>query len=261
MPRRSRRYWRFDLADTPLAAEGEEFVLVTFVVIVATVTIYGLALGPLALRLGLASADPQGLLFVGASPVVRAIAEAVRDEGFSTLLVDTNQENVAAARMAGLPVCFASIGSEFVREETDFGDIGRLLAMTPNDEVNTLAALEFSERFGRADVYQLAAPEVTHQRRDRVAAHRRGRALFRRDATYGALANRFDHGALVKKTLLTADFTFDDFRARYGDDALVLFTVDDTGKLAISTPDGAKAFKAGHKLIALVNLPTADYES
>jgi NhaP-type Na+/H+ or K+/H+ antiporter len=242
-----------ELAGSNFAAEGEQFVLVTFLVIVGTVSVYGLTLAPVARRLGLATPDPQGVLFVGASPVVRAIAEGVQTEGIPTLLVDTNHENIAAARMAGLPVCFASIGSEFVQEEIDYGDIGRLLAMTPNDEVNTLAAMEFAERFGRAGVYQLATTAPASERHDRVAAHRRGRTLFRKDAAFDELASRWEAGARIKKTMLTEDFTFDDFRARYGPDAIVLFALDEAGKLIVNTSEGPKTLKARQKVIALVN--------
>jgi NhaP-type Na+/H+ or K+/H+ antiporter len=242
-----------ELAHTNFGAEGQDFVLVVFLVIVSTVTVYGLTLSPLARRLGLSAQNPQGILFAGATPFVRAIAEAVQDEGYATLLVDTNHQNIAAARMAGLPVCFASIGSEYVQEETDFADIGRLLAMTANDEVNTLAAMEFAERFGRAEAYQLATTEPSSQRRDRVAAYRRGRMLFRKDATYDVLSSRWANGGTIKKTLLTQDFTFDDFRARYGVTAIVLFVVDEAGKLIVNTTDGPKTLKAGQKVIALVD--------
>ena len=92
---------------------------------------------------------------------------------------------------------------QFVREEVDLGDIGRLLAMTPNDEVNTLAAMEFAERFGRAEVYQLATTEPSTHRRDRVAAYRRGRTLFRKEATFDVLASRWGNQAVIKKTLIT----------------------------------------------------------
>lgn len=241
-----------ELGGSAYADQGERFVLVTFSLIVATVTVYGLTLGPLARRLGLANPDPQGILFAGASPVVRAIASAVKNEGVPTLLVDTNHENIAAARLDGLPVCFASIGSEYVQEEIDVSDLGRLLAMTPNNEVNTLATMEFAERFGRADVYQLASSEKAGQPRDRVSAYRRGRTLFRADATFDFLESLWENGAKIKKTSLTRDFTFDDFRARYGLAAIILFVVDETGRVLIHTTEGPKALKAGHKVIALV---------
>ncbi len=240
------------MAGTGHADEAQQLVLVTFLVIVATVVIYGLTLAPLARWLGLAVPDPQGVLFAGGSPLVREMAATLKAEGFATLVVDTNPQHIAEARMAGLGVCFASIGSEFVREEADLGDVGRLLAMTPNDEVNTLAAMEFAERFGRAEVYQLATVEPTNQRRDRVAAYRRGRTLFRKEATFEVLASRWAGGAILKKTLITEDFTFDDFRARYGENTIVLFAVDGQ-RLIVNTTEGPKTLKAGQKVIALVD--------
>lgn len=246
-----------ELAESSFAAEGEQFVLITFVTVVTTVLVYGLTLPALANWLGLSTPNPQGILFAGASPLVRDIAKVVQDEGISVLAVDTNHEQATAARLAGIPTHFASIGSEFVREEIDLGDIGRLLAMTPNDEVNTLAAMEFVEQFGRADVYQLPAAEPDHQRRDRVAAHRRGRTLFRRDATFKLLADRYAAGARVKKTQLSGNFTLKSFLEHHGPSAIVLFLVDAAGKLIVKTSDDVSLMKSYPKVIALVD-PVAD---
>jgi len=242
-----------ELSGTPLADEAERLVLVTFLVIVGTVLIYGSTLATVARRLGLRAPEPQGVLFAGAFPLVREIAAAIHAEGFPVMLVDTNHKNIAAARMAGLATCYASIGSEHVRDELDLTEIGRLLAMTPNDEVNTLAAMEFAERFGRVEVYQLAMAKASSQRRDRVAAYLRGRTLFRKDATYDLLTSRWAGGAKIKKTLLTQDFTFEDFRAHYGESAIVLFVIDEAGNLIVNTTDGPKTLKAGQKVVALVD--------
>jgi Trk K+ transport system NAD-binding subunit len=236
-----------------LLAEADRFVLVTFLVIVATVTIYGLTLAPLARWLGLSSENPQGILFAGASAPIREIALAVKDDGFPVLLVDTNPRNNAAARMAGLSVAFASIGSEYVQEQIDLGGIGRLLAMTPNDEVNTLAVMGFTERFGRAEVYQVATAESSSDRTEKVGAYRQGRTLFDMPVTIGELEDRFAAGERIKKTTLTPDFTYDDFLARYGESALVLFRIDETGKkLAVATQKSDLTPRPGQKLIALV---------
>ena len=244
------------LADVPgaqdLAADADRFELVVFLVIIGTVTVYGLSLAPVSRWLGLSGENPQGILFAGASRASRLIAKAVQDEGYSVLLVDTNPRNNAAARMAGLPVLYASIGSEYVHDQIDLGGIGRLLAMTPNDEVNTLSVMGFAERFGRAGVYQLAAQEASSERTDRVAAYRRGRTLFNRPITLQQLEERIAGGAKLKKTTISDDFTYDDFLARYGDAALVLFRVDETGKLIIATSETQQHPKSGQKLIALV---------
>ena len=142
-----------------LAAQAEQIVPITFLVIVSTVTIYGLTLSPLAHWIGAAQPNRQGILFAGAESFIRAIAQSLHAEGCPVLLVDTNRHNIAAARMAGLKTCQASILSEHVQEELDLSDIGRLLAMTPNDDVNSLAAMELTDVFGRDSVYQLT-PET-----------------------------------------------------------------------------------------------------
>ena len=187
--------------EDPLALEADKFVLTTFLVIVGTVAIYGMTLSLVARKLGLSSQNPQGVLFAGATPVIREIATALKNADFTVLLVDTNLQNNSSARMAGLPVIYASIGSELVLERTDLGGIGRLLAMTPNDEVNTLASMAFAERFGRSEVYQVAAGETQMTRTERAATYRRGRILFERPVTMEDLRKRFAAGHRIKTTL------------------------------------------------------------
>jgi NhaP-type Na+/H+ or K+/H+ antiporter len=236
-----------------LATDAQRLELVVFLVIVVTVTVYGLTLAPLARRLGLSGENPQGILFVGASRGAREIAKAIQAENHAVLLVDTNREHTRAARMAGLPVTHASIGSEYVQEEIDLGGIGRLLAMTPNDEVNTLAAIGFVERFGRAGVYQVAADEDSNKQPAHQDAYRGGRTLFDPPLTIGQLEARLSAGAVIKKTLLTDDFSLEDFRARYSDSAVMLLVVDEAGQLRVATSDSDTTPKAGDKVIALVN--------
>jgi Trk K+ transport system NAD-binding subunit len=246
------------LVDSPFAHEAEEFVLVIFVTVVVTVLTYGLTLPVLARYLKLSSPNPQGILFVGASALVRDIAQVLQDESISVVAVDTNHQQATSARMAGIPVHYASIGSEYVREEIDLSDVGRLLAMTPNDEVNTLAVMEFVEQFGQAEVYQLAAAEPEHERRDRVAAYRRGRTLFRRDATFQMLTDRHAAGAVVKKTQLSGNFSLKSFLEHHGPSAVVLFLVDSAGKLVVKTSDDVATTKSYPKVIALVDPPPHD---
>lgn len=233
-------------------AEGQKMVLITFLVVVGTVTIYGLSLGRVAKWLGLSREDPQGVLFAGASPMVREIARALHNEGIVTLLVDTNPENIASARMDGLPVCYASIGSEFVHQETDLGDIGRLLAMTPNDEVNTLAASEFAEKLGSANVYQFSPHEKSSERHQRVPSHLRGRILFSEGLTEDQLRQKFQQGYRAKKTSLSEDYTYEKFREKYGDDAVLMFVAPEKGKLNVVAANSSYEPKPGDKLIALV---------
>lgn len=231
---------------------AEKIVPAVFTVIVGTVAVYGLAAGPLANWLKLAQANPQGVLFAGASRPIRALAGALANEGIPVRLVDTNQRELSAARMAGLPTFWASILSDYARDELDLSGIGRLLATTPNDEVNALACQEFANLFGRAEVYQLPTKPSGTERHESVSTERMGRLLFTVDLTYPRLAELFDRGASVKTTPLTTEFDYRAFRERYQDKATVLFVIDESGKLTVATTDAPLAPRPGHRLISLI---------
>ena len=239
-------------------AAVEQIVPLTFLVIIGTVLIYGLAAAPLARWLQLAVPNPQGILFAGAADWIRPIAKTLQEEGFEVLLVDTNYRNIATARQAGIPVHCASILSEFISEELDLSGIGRLLAATPNDDLNRLAVVEFGHVFGRANTYQLEPWRPASGKREPSAPHLEGRYLFREGVTYSELAGRVAQGAIVKRTHLTDEFTLDSFREMYGETGLVLFVKMENGELQVVTTDAPLAPKAGSTLIALVDPIDAD---
>jgi len=135
--------------------DAVKIVPVTFLVVFVTVLLYGLAASPIARWLGLTQANPQGILFVGADPWVQTVAKALHDEGCRVLLIDTDWENLSQCRMAGLPCLYGSALAEAAREEIDYTGLGRMLAVTSNNEVNSLACLHYAEDFGRQEVYQL----------------------------------------------------------------------------------------------------------
>ncbi|MHB0957772.1 MAG: cation:proton antiporter [Pirellulaceae bacterium] len=235
--------------DTPVP----ELVPITFLVIVGTVSVYGLLAAPLARRLGLANPNPQGILFVGAEPWVHPIAAAVLSEGIAVRLVDTNYTNVAAAKMSGLPAECASILAEQTREELELSGIGRLLAVTGNDEVNMLATREFVPLFGRAQVYALPPARTGTGRRASGAVHLRGRTLFGEELHHERLADWLSHGGVIKKTQLSASFTPEDFRRRYGPSAVVLFMISEDRRLHVCTAGDGPKLRAGQTVIAIVD--------
>ena len=234
-------------------ASIERLVPLTFLVIVGTVLVYGLLAAPLARNLGLAVPNPQGVLFAGAADWIRTLARVLMDEDIPVLMVDTNYRNIAMARQAGIPAFCASILSEFIGEEVDLSGIGRFLAVTPNDDLNRLAAMELTNTFGSANSYQLSPWQSATGKREVNAPHIEGRYLFREDVTYGELASRIAQGAVVKRTHLTAEFTFADFQEMYGESGLVLFVKHPSGALDVVTTDAKLDPKDGDTLIALVD--------
>lgn len=232
-------------------AQAEELVPLTFLVIVATVVIYGLTAKPISRWLQVAKPESTGFLIVGGHSWAREIAVALRREGCPVLLVDTNRDNINRARMAGLPAAYASVLSPEIDEEIDLSGLGRMLALTSNDEVNSLATLHFVEHFSRKEVYQL--PVRKNGDKDSVSRHLRGRILFGEDLTYKELAARFVAGAAVKQTALTQEFTYEDFRRHHGSDVIPLFIKSERGETLVVTADAKVAPVAGQSIIALVS--------
>jgi NhaP-type Na+/H+ or K+/H+ antiporter len=233
--------------------QAELLTPLVFTVIVATVVIYGLTAGPVARRLGVAQAAPQGVLIVGAHAWARKLAAALQDLGFKVLLVDSNWENVQAAHMEGLEAQYSDVLTEH-EDGLNLTGLGRLLALTSNDEVNSLAALHFAEVFGRAEVYQL--PCQIKPRSGAVPQYLRGRLLFRRDISYGMLDEYLSDGAEIKATPLTAEFTYEDFQEYYQGRALPLAIIDENHKITFYATDQPPVPRPGHTLLSLINRQT-----
>lgn len=229
-----------------------ELVPLTFAVILGTVAFYGLAAAPIARRLGLATPNPQGLLILGASPWTRDIAAALTRRGFRTLLIDTNYENVRAARLAGLPSVYGSVLHEETLDMLDLAGIGRVLALTPNNEVNALACQQFSRLFDRANVYRLGAGGESGKEKA-AKIEMPGRRLFAPDVGYATLASRLSSGWVVKVTTISEEFSFEAFRTLYGPRALVLFVIREAGKLSVMTDDRLPDPQPGQSVVAVVN--------
>jgi hypothetical protein len=233
--------------------QADRLVPVTFLVIIGTVTVYGLAAFPLARRLGIAESNPQGVLLVGAHTWARAIARALKERGLRVVVVDSNRSNISAARLDGLTGFYGGIHSERILDEIDLYGISHLLALTSNDEANSLAAVHFAEVFGRKNVFQLPPGDAEAGHRPGVPPpHLSGKFAFGSGVTYNRLAKLFEQGATVKANLLTEKFDYAGYRERYGDGAIPLFIMNEEGELAVVAATGKIKPRAGQTLISVV---------
>ena len=223
-------------------------VAVTFLVVVVTVVVYGLSAGPLARGLGLAEANPQGVLLVGAQEWARELGATLQEHGLPVVLVDMNAHNAREARMAGLKAYRLNVLSEEADLRVDLAGIGRILALTPNDEVNLLSAAHYASLFGRREVYHLVPGKDGE-----ISKHLRGRHLFGEKLGYTALSSRFGKGARFKATHLTEQFDYAAWQQQYGPSAVPLLSIDAKGRATVATVSYPLEPQPGDKLIALVD--------
>lgn len=227
-------------------------VPIVFLVIVGTVAVYGLTISPVARYLGLAEPEAQGLLMVGAHSWARKVAKAAAGLGVRVLMVDSNAKNIEQAQRDGLEAETANALSESAVDELNLSGIGRLLALTPNDEVNSLAALNFSEVFESNEVYQLASrPDVRRESEGELPQHLRGRPLFGEDTNHVTFTDLFNAGGDVKTFELSAGFTYETLQERYDDQAIPLF-LKRNDEMIVFSERGAITPGPGDTLVAFV---------
>ncbi len=186
-----------------LAGQATELVPLVFLVIVFTVAIYGLGVGRLAERLGLATTSPQGVLFVGGQKWVLELAMALKNAGVTTTVVSSEYDKTAKARKVGVNAVLANILSEFAVKDLDLAGTKSLIAATSVDEVNFTAAREFAHVLGRANVFQLPRdenPAGTSSTRTEAAGHLTARACFQPPRTNAQLKELVANGHKVKHT-------------------------------------------------------------
>jgi NhaP-type Na+/H+ or K+/H+ antiporter len=243
----------FALRLTEVGHEGaERLVPLTFLVIVGTIVVHGLSAGPLARRLGLSRADPQGLLVIGAAPWIRRLAKVLKDAGFDVLLVDSNRGRVAKARLEGLRSWHGDALEEHSADEIDLAGLGRMLALTPNDHVNSLCSLHYLDVFGRAASYQLVDPREAGSAEEPRPHHLRGRSLWHSELTHERLVELSEDGWEFKRTPLTEEFGLEEFFAEHGTGAKPLFVVARDTSLRVVLAGTKPSAEPGEALISLV---------
>ncbi|MCA8971307.1 MAG: sodium:proton antiporter [Planctomycetes bacterium] len=201
--------------------DGPLLVPIVFGVILFTVLFHGLSIRPLAQRLGLAAKEGRGILIVGASTWVVALARALEKAGASVVIADTRFRRVSRARQEGVEVHFADVMSEEVTMDLPMERVSWVFGATEDDNYNALTCLRFARELGREAVFQLT-PSGT----DSAKADMSGRTPWGEAGTFRAITSRYWKGNTFKVTQLKEEFDIEDFRVK-NPDAIAMFYVKD----------------------------------
>jgi NhaP-type Na+/H+ or K+/H+ antiporter len=232
--------------------EASVLVPITFMVIIATIAVYGLSAAPLARYLKLAEPNAQGCLIFGASPFAINLGNVLKKNNYSVVIVDNNRENLKKAKMDGLKTYHGSATSDYIVDEIDYYGLGKVLSLTPNDEVNALASLNFSKIFDGNQVFQLPSSTEGQDQKKEVARELKGKILFgnRFNALY--LNELIRQGYIIKTSKITEQFKYENFKEKYGANIIVpLFVIDKLDLIPV-TEDFELDLKTGQILISLL---------
>jgi NhaP-type Na+/H+ or K+/H+ antiporter len=136
---------------------GADLILpIVFVVIFATVVLYGLTAIPVARRLGVAGAEGVVALVVGGHDWALEVAHALRRAGAGVRVWTGDAGEQVAARAAGLDADRGRMMVDAVTREAELDEVTDALLLTPSDDFNALAAEELRVELGHAHVQRLA---------------------------------------------------------------------------------------------------------
>ena len=134
-------------------SDAQLLVPLTFCVIIVTVVLQSITARPIAHWLKVAEPEPTGFLIIGANVVARAIAKALVQNDTNVLLADTGWEKISKATIEGLPSYFGNPISEHADRHLDLIGIGRMLALSPLENVNLSAVMHYRMELGRNNVF------------------------------------------------------------------------------------------------------------
>jgi len=229
-------------------------ISLTFMVIIGTVVLQSATARPLAKWLGVAEPEPRGLLIIGANPVARAIANALKEQDFRVLLTDSHWPNINKASMEGLEAFWGNAISQRADRSLDLVGIGHLLGLSQNDHLNVLGAQRYASEFGRSNIYTLPPGKDKSNSDIYVAAtEQRGTDLFSTEITFGKLASIISKGGKIKATQISDEFTFENYLETHQKRVTPLFAISARGNLKVfGDPENPPRIASGWTIIGLL---------
>ncbi|WP_100642645.1 cation:proton antiporter [Alteromonas facilis] len=240
-----------------LEAAGYEqaslIVPMVFLVIIATVVIQSLTSSTVAQWLGLRSPEQNGFLLFGASQFSRELALELSKSEINTIVADTNWDAIRLSRMQNIKTYYGNPMSDHAERYLDLSLVGSVLILSPYRQLNPLVTVHFEHELGRdATVMGLGNNESDKPQSHQVSENfAQKMSLFGEGITYAFLASAMKNGAIIKTTRLTEEFTFADYREKYGNDAIPLVHIHDN-KVGVFSSLKSVSPKPGWKIISLV---------
>jgi NhaP-type Na+/H+ or K+/H+ antiporter len=211
--------------------EGAEYITpLVFMIVLGTVLLNATTARFFAKIVGVFLIKSDGILIVGASKVSRLLGHYLESHGRHVVLIDSNQDNIEKARDLDLEAFTTNIYSDNLMDNIELNDVGYLMALTGNSEINKYAINKFSTQFGENGSFRLVTIE---EMKDNNNNPKEG--LFSHTDDFSTLA------AVAKKFPSIQEITLRDqshYESLIGitnsdKDIIPLFIKDDKGELSI----------------------------
>lgn len=135
--------------------DAEYITPLVFMIVLGTVILNATTARYIAKLLGVFLKKANGILIVGASKSSRLIGNYLQKNGRRVVLLDNNQINISKAKELGLEGIVSNVYEASLEDNIELNDIGYIIALTGNSDINQFAINKFGKEFGQNGVFRL----------------------------------------------------------------------------------------------------------
>ncbi|MGV8813284.1 MAG: cation:proton antiporter [Gelidibacter sp.] len=140
--------------------EDAEFITpLVFMIVLGTVLLNATTARFVSKKLGVFLKKSTGILIVGASKASRLIANYLEKNGRHVVLIDNNQSNINQAQELGLEALNFNIYSDSLSDNIELNDVGYIIAMTANSDINQFFIDQYGKEFGANGAFRLISSD------------------------------------------------------------------------------------------------------
>lgn len=139
---------------------GAEFITpLVFMIVLGTVLLNATTARLFARMVGVFLKKSEGIVIIGASLASRLIGQYLQKNGRHVVLIDNNQTNVEKAKSLGLEAINSNIYADTLADNIELNDVGYLMALTGNSDINQYAMDTFKDEFGENGSFRLVTSD------------------------------------------------------------------------------------------------------
>jgi len=210
---------------------GAEYITpLVFMIVLGTVLLNATTARMFAKMVGVFLKKSEGILIIGASKVSRLLAHYLVTNGRNVVLIDSNERNIKKAKDLGLTAMNANIYSDNLMDDIELNNVGYLMALTINSDINKYAINKFRKQFGENGAFRLISQE---EMSDEQKCPKEG--LFSKNDHYSMLSDvAKDHPSIQEIDLENREHYESLIEITNNDkDIIPLFIKDNDGELHI----------------------------
>lgn len=139
---------------------GAEYITpLVFMMVLGSVLLNATTARLFAKLVGVFVKNAKGVMIIGASSISRLIGKYLHDNGRHVVLVDSNSDNIKKAKDLGLDAIEGSVYADELFNNIELNDIGYLMAMTGNSDINRTAITRFKKQFGEKGSFRIISSD------------------------------------------------------------------------------------------------------